>query len=262
MKTSQLKPKKSLGQHFLTNEHVAQRVVEEFLNDTVGNVCLEVGPGKGVLTKYILQNKLHFFCCEIDERMASHIKKTFHLEQNKVLQQDILALDFEKEFAGQKVNVIGNFPYNISSQILFHVLDFMKQVPVVVGMFQKEMAMRVAAAHGNKEYGVITVLVQAYYDVEYLFDVLPEDFDPPPKVFSGVIKLKLKPNPQKILSEKIFRRLVKSSFQQRRKMMRNTLKEFLAPDILQQKRFDKRPEQLSVSEFIDLANEIYNQQNS
>ena len=245
---------KSLGQHFLKDESVCERIAEASRNiDSFQNV-VEVGPGKGILTKQlyaIYPETLHLV--EYDSRFIDLLKTEYPLLKERVFQDDILRFDFN-QIKG-KIALIGNFPYNISSQILFKALEHKEQIPLIIGMFQKEMAQRVSAIHGNKSYGVLSVLIQAFYKVEYLFDVSPEVFSPPPKVMSGVIKLELKNEASNIINHQVFRQVVKMAFNQRRKTMRNSLKsminEYKIPDM---EIFDQRPEQLSVSELIDLSN--------
>lgn len=245
---------KSLGQHFLKDEDVCVNIAQASLDMNLFSRVVEVGPGKGILTKHLYKyyaNNLSLI--EYDTRFIGMLKDDFPLIKDQIFNDDILRFDFTK--IEGTLALIGNFPYNISSQILFKALESKEKIPLVIGMFQKEMAARVAAAHGNKSYGVLSVLIQAFYDVEYLFDVPPEVFSPPPKVMSGVIKLILKKENYQIVNHQVFRQVVKAAFNQRRKTMRNSLKslivEYKIPD---QKLFDQRPEQLSVNELIDLAN--------
>ena len=252
-----LKPKKSLGQHFLINEELSERIVSIFIEEKPKSLVLEIGPGKGVLTGLLIKQIPDLYCCELDDRMGNLVSKKYKIDEANLLRVDVLKLDFKKQFGELPVSVIGNFPYNISSQILFHVLENKEQVPWLVGMFQKEMAKRVASEHGSKEYGVISVLMQAYYDIEFLFELNENDFDPPPKVKSGVISLKRKKTDSGILSQKHFTRMVKVAFLHRRKMLRNTWKEFYTTEELNKPQFTKRPEQYSVQQFIDASNEVY-----
>jgi 16S rRNA (adenine1518-N6/adenine1519-N6)-dimethyltransferase len=242
--------KKSLGQHFLTNKAICQQIVDA-LTQTEFNNLLEVGPGAGALTDFLLKiPNINFKAVELDDEKVAYLQKTYPSLANKIIHQSFLDIDapFEKDFT-----VIGNFPYNISTQILFKILDWKQQVPFVIGMFQKEVAQRVAAQPNNKDYGVISVLIQAFYNVEYLFDVLPQNFNPPPKVNSGVIKLSLRKEFANFASEDKFFRLVKTAFNQRRKMLRNPLKPLFKPEILQQELFTKRAENLSVEDFAKLT---------
>jgi 16S rRNA (adenine1518-N6/adenine1519-N6)-dimethyltransferase len=214
----------------------------------------EVGPGAGALTKYLLQLPgIHFKAIEIDAEKAAYLSATYPSINGKLIQEDFLKIraPFEGSFT-----VIGNFPYNISSQILFKILEWKDQVPVIIGMFQKEVAQRVAAAPGSKVYGVISVLIQAYYDIEYLFDVPPEAFNPPPKVMSGVIKLTRKTEGLSVKSESAFTALVKTAFNQRRKTLRNATRALFDEITLQQDIFNKRAEQLSIHDFAQLTSNM------
>ena len=241
---------KSLGQHFLKDETICKKIVAAIEDDNCSQL-LEVGPGGGALTKYLLELKgVDFKAVELDEEKILYLQSTYPGIRGKIIHQSVLDIvaPFENKFT-----VVGNFPYNISSQILFKILEWKEQVPVMVGMFQKEVAQRIAAASGNKSYGILSVLVQAFYEVEYLFDVPPGCFNPPPKVMSGVIRLKLKTEKIKVKNEKIFFQLVKMAFNQRRKMMRNAVKALFDEVILQDAIFNKRAEQLSVEDFANLT---------
>ena len=212
---------------------------------------LEVGPGGGALTKYLVKLPgIHFKAVELDDEKIAYLQQTYPFLKDKIIAQSFLDIDapFDEPFT-----VIGNFPYNISTQILFKVLDWKDQVPVVIGMFQKEVAERAASKEGSKVYGVLSVLIQAFYEVEYLFDVSSESFNPPPKVQSGVIRLKRKSTPLVVKSERAFRVLVKTAFNQRRKKLRNAVRNLFDENILQDGIFDKRAEQLSVEDFAALS---------
>lgn len=242
--------KKFLGQHFLHDENVCKKIVQA-LPVLPGMQLLEVGPGAGALTKYLLELPgVDLRLIEVDKEKVDFLRQHYPALDGRIMHEDFLesAAPFEGHFL-----VIGNFPYNISSQILFHILEWKDQVDCVVGMFQKEMARRIAAPHGNKEYGILSVLVQAFYQVEYLFDVAESCFQPPPKVKSGVIRLRRQGNPYGITDERRFYTLVKRSFQQRRKMLRNPLKHLFDEKILEEPVFNKRAEQLSVPEFVELS---------
>lgn len=242
--------KKSLGQHFLKDENICKKIVEQLNQSTFSNL-VEVGAGAGALTKYLLQiPNINFKTVELDDEKVEYLNHTYPSIQNKIIHQDFLQITppFSNEFI-----VIGNFPYNISTQILFKVLDWKQQVPVVIGMFQKEVAERVAANYGNKSYGIISVLIQAYYNVEYLFDVAPSCFNPPPKVMSGVIQLTRKVQPVHFCTQQKFFTLVKTAFNQRRKMLRNPLKPLFDTETLQDNIFTKRAEQLSIEDFAALT---------
>jgi 16S rRNA (adenine1518-N6/adenine1519-N6)-dimethyltransferase len=242
--------KKSLGQHFLNDENICRKIVDA-LQQHPFTQLVEVGPGGGALTKYLLQiDNIDFKAVELDDEKVEYLKKTFPQLEEKIIHQSIL--DIEKPFAG-KFTVVGNFPYNISSQILFKILDWRDDVDCMVGMFQKEMAQRVASKEGNKVYGVISVLVQAFFDVEYLFDVQEKSFIPPPKVKSGLIRLLPKTKALEMKSEKDFFLVVKTAFNQRRKTLRNAVKELFGAAILADELFNKRAEQLSVQQFAELT---------
>ncbi len=242
--------KKSLGQHFLKDDRVCHRIVDALLEFPFTQL-LEIGPGAGALTKYLIEIKgIHFRAVEIDHEKAMFLKNTYPGLAGQVLETDFLkmSMPFEGHFT-----VIGNFPYNISTQILFKILDWRENVERVVCMFQKEVAQRIAASEGNKTYGVISVLIQAFYQVEYLFDVDAHAFTPPPKVKSGVIRLTPLPVSLPAKTEKMFFLLVKTAFNQRRKMLRNAVKGLFSEEVLQEAIFDRRAEQLSVSEFAGLT---------
>ncbi|MBK9732689.1 MAG: ribosomal RNA small subunit methyltransferase A [Chitinophagaceae bacterium] len=249
--------KKSLGQHFLKDEDVARNIVHTFLDHGSQEVVLEVGPGQGVLTKYLYAvNDINYLGVELDQRMIPVLSKQFPLWQAKFINEDILTFDLTKAGSNQ-INIIGNFPYNISSQILFRVFENKERVQQVLGMFQKEVAKRIVADSGNKEYGILSVLMQAFYSVSYLFDVAPNCFTPPPKVTSGVIRLIKKDHAPAIYNEEQFRKLVKSGFGQRRKTLRNSLQHMISHvPFTKDPVFDKRAEQLSVADWIVLANRI------
>jgi 16S rRNA (adenine1518-N6/adenine1519-N6)-dimethyltransferase len=240
--------KKSLGQHFLKDEGISHKIVAG-LKHRPFTQLLEVGPGGGALTKYLVPlPNIDFRAVEIDDDKIGFLKKTY--PQLQLIHQSFL--DMQPPFEG-RFTVVGNFPYNISSQILFKCLDWKDQVEMIVGMFQKEVAQRVAAPAGSKTYGVISVLIQAYYSVEYLFDVPPSSFNPPPKVMSGVIRLLPVTQPLEIKSERSFQVLVKTAFNQRRKMLRNAVKSLFTTEVLQDPIFDKRAEQLSKEDFAALT---------
>jgi len=242
--------KKSLGQHFLKDENISRKIVAA-LNKHLFKQLLEVGPGAGALTKFLLQlNDIDFKAIELDVEKINYLHYTFPSINNKLIHQDFLKTDipFDHSFV-----VVGNFPYNISSQILFKVLEWKQQVPVVIGMFQKEVAQRIASKPNSKVYGILSVLVQAFYNVEYLFDVSPSSFNPPPKVMSGVIELTIKKETPAMQTEKQFFMLVKTAFNQRRKKLRNAVRNLFTEDILRDEIFDKRAEQLSVEDFAALT---------
>jgi 16S rRNA (adenine1518-N6/adenine1519-N6)-dimethyltransferase len=242
--------KKSLGQHFLKDENICRKIVEA-LNRNSFHQLLEVGPGGGALTKYLLQlENIDFKTVELDDEKVTYLLQTYPQLKDRIIHQSFL--EIEKPFEGS-FTVIGNFPYNISSQILFKILDWKEDVECVIGMFQKEVAQRAAAKEGSKTYGVLSVLVQAFYKVEYLFEVHEKCFQPPPKVKSAVIRLLPVAEKLNMKSEKDFFTLVKTAFNQRRKTLRNAVKGLFDAAILQDELFNKRAEQLSVTQFADLT---------
>jgi len=260
--------KKSLGQHFLKDDSICLKIVEALKENTFIQL-VEVGPGGGALTKHLMALPgISFKAVELDDEKVSYLNTTYPLLKDKVIHQNFL--DMEPPFEG-KFTLIGNFPYNISSQILFKAIDWKDQVECLIGMFQKEVAQRVAAPPGSKVYGVTSVLVQAYFSVEYLFDVPPNSFTPPPKVMSGVIRMKPKrsnqwseagenPSPEvtsgvipHMRSDRHFKILVKTAFNQRRKQLRNAVKSLFDEAVLSDEIFTKRAEQLSITDFAMLT---------
>jgi 16S rRNA (adenine1518-N6/adenine1519-N6)-dimethyltransferase len=242
--------KKSLGQHFLQDENICRKIVSVLRQHSFIQL-LEVGPGGGALTKYLLQlDQVDFKAVELDKEKADYLSGVYPQLKGKIIRGSFL--DIDKPFAG-KFTVIGNFPYNISSQILFRILEWKDNVECMVGMFQKEVAQRIKAKEGSKTYGVLSVLVQAFFDVEYLFEVSEKCFQPPPKVKSAVIRLMPVNKKVKMKDEKLFFLLVKTAFNQRRKMLRSAVKSLFDAAILQDKLFNKRAEQLSVQDFADLT---------
>jgi 16S rRNA (adenine1518-N6/adenine1519-N6)-dimethyltransferase len=242
--------KKSLGQHFLKDEATIGQIVDALKVHTYDQL-LEVGPGGGALTKHLVKIPgIKFKTAELDDEKVLLLLKKFPSLQGNMIHQDFLQI--EKPFEGP-FTIIGNFPYNISSQILFKVLEWKEDVEVVVGMFQKEVALRAASPPGSKVYGVLSALVQPYYDIEYLFDVTPEKFDPPPKVMSGVIRLTRKTAKLEVKSERAYWVLVKTAFNQRRKTLRNATKSLFSPEVLQDEIFNKRAEVLSIHDFAALT---------
>lgn len=251
-----VRPKKALGQHFLTDQSVAQAIVSALRGS---GPVLEVGPGMGVLTKYLLDNKdLDLKVVEVDGESVEYLLAHYPKLAKGLYQADFLKLDLSKLFAGNFA-VIGNFPYNISSQIFFKILDYKNQVPEVVCMIQKEVAERLAAGPGTKTYGILSVLLQAWYNIDYLFTVGEGAFLPPPKVKSAVIRLTRNNRTELGCDEELFKKVIKTTFNQRRKTIRNSLKPILAtlpklPDYIPY--LDARPEQLSVEEFAELAKSL------
>jgi len=242
--------KKSLGQHFLKDENICRKIISS-LQEYPFSQLLEVGPGGGALTKYLVQVEgVNFKAVELDDEKVAWLLKTYPILKGKIIHQSFL--EIEKPFTGP-FTVIGNFPYNISTQILFKILEWKDEVECVIGMFQKEVAQRIASKEGNKVYGVLSVLVQAFFEVEYLFDVNEQCFTPPPKVKSGVLRLLRKKKAVQIKNEEAFFLLVKTAFNQRRKTLRNAVKGLFDATILEDELFNKRAEQLTVQQFADLT---------
>lgn len=254
---SRVRPKKFLGQHFLTDLSVARRIA-----DTV-DACpqipvLEVGPGMGVLTQYLLEKDRGLKVVEIDRESVPYLHAHFPALGDNIIEADFLKMDLNAAFDGQKFVLTGNYPYNISSQIFFKMLENKDIIPCCTGMIQKEVAERLAASPGSKAYGVLSVLVQAWYDVEYLFTVHENVFNPPPKVKSAVVCMRRNEKTELGCDEKLFRRIVKTVFTMRRKMIRNGMKQIVGKDcpLLADDVFNRRPEQLSVAEFVELTNRV------
>ena len=270
----QVRPKKNLGQHFLTDLSIAKRIA-----DTV-DACpdipvLEVGPGMGVMTQYLVEKPRPFKVVEIDRESVEYLKQTLFKEeghpeapvapeapQSQIIEGDFLRMDLREVFGGQQFVLTGNYPYDISSQIFFKMLDNRDLIPCCTGMIQHEVAVRMASQPGNKQYGILSVLIQAWYDVEYLFTVEPNVFNPPPKVQSAVIRMTRNKVEKLGCDEELFKRVVKTSFNQRRKMLRVSLRQMLSDEALQtiaNSRFATlRPEQLSIAEFVELTNLVEN----
>ena len=256
-----VKPKKSYGQNFLINESICERIVQGFTqNNTCKNV-LEVGPGKGALTKYLIDNKdINFKAVEADWDMFNYLLDHYDINGDQLIREDILKIPLDKVFNKEQFGVIGNFPYNISSQILFRVNKYKDLIPIMVGMFQKEVAERIVSSSGTKVYGILSVLIQASFDAEMLFYVKPGSFFPAPKVTSAVIILKRKENYQLPCNEKLFKSVVKASFNQRRKMLRNSVKPLITnEELFQHEYMTRRPEQMTVDDYFTLTNLIEKQ---
>lgn len=252
-----VRAKKGLGQHFLTDEGIAMDIVAAFNRENKFKKCLEVGAGMGVLTKHLnKKSDLDLFVIDIDRESIEYLKNQEWINREKLIEGDFLATDLAQLFKGEQFGIIGNFPYNISSQILFKALDYKDQAIEIVGMFQKEVAERIASKEGSKVYGITSVLLQAFYKIEYLFTVDEHVFNPPPKVKSAVIRLTRNSEKSLNCDEKLFKSIVKMSFNQRRKTMRNSLKQMLREEIKDNSIFNLRPEQLSVIEFVELTNLI------
>ena len=252
----QVRAKKHLGQHFLKDENVAAKIGET-LSYSGYEHLLEIGPGMGVLTKYLLEKEVDVHVIEIDTESVTYLGEHYPALQGKIHERDFLKYDVSEIFQKDQFAIIGNFPYNISSQIVFKMLELRQFIPEFSGMFQKEVAQRICEKEGSKTYGILSVLVQAFYKAEYLFTVPPSVFNPPPKVDSGVLRLSRKNNFSLPCDEKLFFRVVKTAFQQRRKTLRNSLKSFNLPDDIKEDIiFTKRPEQLNTEQFIELTRKI------
>ncbi|MFR0835787.1 MAG: 16S rRNA (adenine(1518)-N(6)/adenine(1519)-N(6))-dimethyltransferase RsmA [Barnesiella sp.] len=251
-----VKPKKSLGQHFLRDMDIARSIA-----DTISGYkdipVLEIGPGMGVLTQFLIEAGHDLTVVELDRESVTYLEEHFPQLKGRIIGEDFLKLKLDQLFPGQFC-VIGNYPYNISSQIFFKVIDYRDHIPCCSGMIQKEVAERMAASPGNKTYGILSVLMQAWYDIEYLFTVPEHVFNPPPKVKSAVIKMTRNTTQKLDCDEILFKRVVKTSFNQRRKTLRNSLKPLVGKEseIFGDEIFNKRPEQLSVAQFVELTNRI------
>ena len=256
---NRVRPKKQLGQHFLTDLSIAQRIAMS-LQGNRAPVTLEIGPGMGVLTRFLLSREdIHLYAAEIDPESIDYLRDNLPQLDNRLIYGDFLKMNLAEQFP-EGVNIIGNFPYNISSQIFFKVLEYKDFVPEVVGMLQREVAVRLAEPPGSRDYGILSVFLQAFYDIEYLFTVSEQVFDPPPKVKSGVIRLIRNSVKQLECDEKLFFRVVKTTFNQRRKTIRNSLRAGF-PEIQGEHRFfGERPEQLSVADFTELTRWVEEQQ--
>jgi 16S rRNA (adenine1518-N6/adenine1519-N6)-dimethyltransferase len=250
-----VKPKKRYGQHFLTDPGIAKRICDSLRND-LSLPVIEIGPGKGVLTRILSERFTDFFAVETDDEAMEYLKKTFPGIDTAIIHEDFLRFEADRYVSGEYC-LISNLPYNISSPVMFSVLDQRNRIPEAVFMLQKEVARRLASPHGTKEYGVLSVLLQAYYDVSYLFTVGEGSFFPPPKVKSGVIRLSRGERQELPVDFQVFRRVVKAAFNQRRKTLRNSLKSILLPlsaDI--EPWMGLRPEQISVEDFVRISNII------
>ena len=250
-----VRPKKHLGQHFLTDLNIAQNIAGALTGVDYQDV-LEVGPGMGVLTQYLLQTKHTIHAIEVDNESVDYLNTNFPKLVPNLIFGDFLKCNLAKDFPSP-LAIIGNFPYNISSQILFKTIENRKQISEFVGMFQKEVAERICEPPGSKAYGILSVLTQSFYDTEYLFNVNRFVFDPPPKVASAVLRLRRKETIDLNCDERLYFRVVKTAFQQRRKTLRNSLKTFsLSTNLKEDTIFGERPEQLGVSDFVRITNLI------
>lgn len=251
-----VKAKKHLGQHFLKDEGIARDIADSLTLKGYTKV-LEIGPGMGVLTKYLLEKDIETYVIEIDTESVEYLNAHYHKLHGKIISEDFLRYDVSKDFGAEPFAIIGNFPYNISSQIVFRMLELRDRIPEFGGMFQKEVAERICEKKGSKTYGILSVLVQAFYNAEYLFTVPEHVFNPPPKVKSGVLRLIRKENYHLPCDEKLFFNVVKTAFNQRRKTLRNSLKTYnLSDNLKEDSIFDLRPEQLSTEDFIELTKKI------
>lgn len=251
-----VRAKKHLGQHFLTDESIAKQIADILSEDGYEHV-LEIGPGMGMMTKYLLEKKYTTHVVEIDDESVEYLQAHYLHLGPRIYGQDFLKSDLTEIFKNQQFAIIGNFPYNISSQIVFKAIEYREFIPEFGGMFQMEVAKRICADPGSKTYGIISVLTQAYFDTEYLFTVPPTVFNPPPKVDSGVMVMKRKKELTLPVPDKLFKHVVKTGFGQRRKMLRSSLKSLQLSDELRANPiFNKRPEQISVEGFIELTSLI------
>ena len=254
--TGVVRAKKHLGQHFLKDETIAEKIGDTLTLEGYKNV-LEIGPGMGVLTKYLIEKDIELIAMDLDNESIAYLEKNYPNKNLKILEADFLKFDISQLFGKEQFAITGNFPYNISTQIVFKTLEWKDQIPEFTGMFQKEVAQRICETEGSKAYGILSVLTQAFYDAEYLFTVPPSVFNPPPKVDSGVLRLRRKEDYSIPCDEKMLFRVVKTAFQQRRKPLRNSLKSFDISDKLKEDTiFGQRPEQLSVSQFISLTQKL------
>ncbi len=249
-----IRPKKSLGQHFLKNDDICARISDAITVHEGYKKVLEVGPGMGALTQHLLRREdFETSVVELDRDSVAYLNVHFSQLRGRILEQDFLHMKLDELF-GEQFAVVGNYPYNISSQIVFKILDYKEHIPEMVGMFQKEVARRFASGPGSKEYGIISVLVQAHYNVEYLFTVDENEFIPPPKVKSGVIRMTRKTGSVLGCDEKLFKIIIKTGFNQRRKTLRNSLKSLLKEGMdTTLEVFNKRPEQLGLEQFVELT---------
>lgn len=254
--SQKVKAKKHLGQHFLTDEAIALAIANTLTGEGYTQV-LEIGPGTGVLTKYLIEKHANIVAMDLDRDSIAYLEAHYPQEHLQIFEADVLKENLQDYFGDQQYAITGNFPYNISTQIVFKMLENKQQVPEFTGMFQKEVAQRICAKEGSKTYGILSVLTQAFYDAQYLFTVPPHVFKPPPKVESGVLRLTRKEDFTLPCSEKMLYKVVKSAFQQRRKTLRNSLKSFDISDKLKEDSiFGQRPEQLSVPQFIALSQKL------
>ncbi len=259
----QVRPKKNLGQHFLTDLAIAKRIADTVDEPYANLPVLEVGPGMGVMTQYLVEKPRPLKVVEIDRESVTYLNERFPRLRENILGEDFLRMDLHKVFDGQQFVLTGNYPYDISSQIFFKMLDNRDLIPCCTGMIQREVALRIASQPGTKAYGILSVLIQAWYDVEYLFTVEPSVFNPPPKVQSAVIRMTRNKVNHLDCDEQLFKRVVKTVFNQRRKMLRVSLKQLVSrgneeSSLFQHPFMTKRPEQLTITEFVELTNLVEN----
>ena len=248
-----VKAKKHLGQHFLTDKNICKKIADQYQFSRGCKKVLEIGPGMGALTEFLLKKDLDVWAMDIDTESIDYLKEHFPNLDGKILAADFLKADLNLLLGDEPFSVVGNFPYNISSQILFKCIDFRNQIPEIMGMFQREVAQRVAEPPGSKQYGILSVLLQTYYDIEYCFTVDEHVFNPPPKVKSGVIRCVRNGRDKLPCDEKLFKQIVKMSFNQRRKTIRNSIKPLIKGKGVEHEYLALRPEVLSVEQFIELT---------
>ena len=247
-----IRAKKHLGQHFLNDRNIAKRIVDALLEKDRTLPIAEIGPGTGVLTQFLIAEPVSFVALDVDRESVAFLRQQYPSQAERIVEADFLETDVVR-MLGQKFNVLGNFPYNISSQIMFRVLEHRNHINYVVGMFQKEVAQRIAEPPGSRDYGILSVLLQAYYDIEYLFTVNENVFTPPPRVKSAVIRLSRNERQSLPCNEQLFKTVVKTCFNQRRKQIRNSIRSLFNNNTLRHPLLDKRPEQLDVQAFIELT---------
>ncbi len=258
----QVRPKKNLGQHFLTDLNIAKRIADTVDEPYSDLPVLEVGPGMGVMTQYLVEKPRPLKVVEIDRESVAYLRENFPRLDNNIIGGDFLRMDLHEVFDGQQFVLTGNYPYDISSQIFFKMLDNKDLIPCCTGMIQHEVAVRMASQPGNKQYGILSVLIQAWYNVEYLFTVEPSVFNPPPKVQSAVIRMTRNEVTDLGCDEQLFKRIVKATFNQRRKMLRVSLRQIFdanhpaSTSFFEDEMMTRRPEQLSIQEFIELTNKV------
>lgn len=250
-----VQPNKGYGQHFLKDSSVVERSVNLLKTHHNATKIIEIGPGTGALTSMLIPDFIEVLnCIEVDERCVEYLHQHYPVLQGKIIHQDFLKVPLQ-DLLNPSATIVGNFPYNISSQIVFKIIEYRENIPLMLGMFQKEVAVRIAAPHGNKEYGILSVLTQLYYEAEVVFDIPPGAFNPPPKVMSSVLMLTRKTDVPAV-NHTLLARIVKAGFNQRRKMLRNALSQVAPAELLTEPLFQKRAEQLSVQDFVDLTNRI------